>query len=285
MASMDKKYIVSSMSKEEVHLAIDWAKREGWNPGLHDAELFYRADPKGFFSGKLDGKIIAIGSAIIYDDQFAFCGFYMVDPNYRGRGYGLALTKERLKYIRSRNAGIDGVIPMLDKYERLGYQVAYNNARFYSEALGLPSSSDPSIISLTKVNFSQLIEYDQQHFPAYRDNFLKDWIHQEDSRGYAYLKQDKLLGYGVIRKCFTGYRIGPLFADSPSIAHELFKSLVHFTDGQPIYLDIPECNLDAVQLVKQYQLTEVFRTARMYLKNIPDIKMSHVYGITTFELG
>ena len=28
---------VSSMNAEEIALAVDWAAREGWNPGLHDA--------------------------------------------------------------------------------------------------------------------------------------------------------------------------------------------------------------------------------------------------------
>ncbi len=34
--------------------AIQLAAKEGWNPGLHDAECFYRTDPDGFFIGLLD---------------------------------------------------------------------------------------------------------------------------------------------------------------------------------------------------------------------------------------
>lgn len=45
---------VSSMNAEEIALAVDWAAREGWNPGLHDAACFYAADPKGFFLARLN---------------------------------------------------------------------------------------------------------------------------------------------------------------------------------------------------------------------------------------
>lgn len=37
------------MSREEAEFAIEMAAAEGWNPGVHDGELFYEADPEGFF--------------------------------------------------------------------------------------------------------------------------------------------------------------------------------------------------------------------------------------------
>ncbi|HDU8132738.1 TPA: GNAT family N-acetyltransferase, partial [Legionella pneumophila] len=68
---MIKDYLVETMNQDEVNLAISWAAREGWNPGIHDATCFYQTDPHGFFAGKLNGKTIAIGSAVIYDEFFA----------------------------------------------------------------------------------------------------------------------------------------------------------------------------------------------------------------------
>lgn len=69
---MIKDYLIETMNQDEVNLAITWAAQEGWNPGIHDATCFYQTDPHGFFAGKLNGKTIAIGSAVIYDDFFAF---------------------------------------------------------------------------------------------------------------------------------------------------------------------------------------------------------------------
>lgn len=284
-SNMHDQYIVSRMNKNEVTIAIEWARKEGWNPGLHDAQCFYQTDSNGFFVGKLDGKIVAMGSAVIYDEQFAFCGFYMVDPIHRGKGYGLALTKERLAYIGSRNAGIDGVVHMLEKYTRIGYKLAYHNARYQGENLHPIIKKNGAITLLSHINFEQLCTYDRQYFPAHRDSFLSCWINQVGGNSLGYIEQNQLKGYGVIRPCYQGFKIGPLFAEDPKIANELFTHLIHYACGEPIYLDIPECNPYAVDLVSRYHLDKVFETARMYLKAPPNINMEHVYGITSFELG
>lgn len=273
------------MNQDEVNLAITWAAQEGWNPGIHDATCFYQTDPHGFFAGKLNGKTIAIGSAVIYDDFFAFCGFYIVDKSYRDQGYGLELTKARLAYIGNRNAGIDGVINMLDKYARIGYQLAHNNARYCLNKTIKPISSEPHIVPLNQIDFSQLSSYDRLHFPAPRPQFLKCWINQPQSLALAYLIDGQIKGYGVIRTCHKGFKIGPLFAGTPEIAHQLFSNLVPYAKGQLIFLDIPENNPLAIELVSQYQMKKVFATARMYLKGEPPVKKESIYGITTFELG
>jgi hypothetical protein len=92
-------------------------------------------------------------------------------------------------------------------------------------------------------------------------------------------------GYGVIRACQTGFKIGPLFADSPDIADLLFSALATKVSGQPVFLDCPEPNQAAIHLATRYGLSPVFQTARMYRGTAPDLPLSRMYGITTFELG
>ena len=50
----------------------------------------------------------------------------------------------------------------------------------------------------------------------------------------------------MIRKCVTGYKIGPLFADNKLIAEDLFKKLNNFAVSSLIFLDIPEVNREAL---------------------------------------
>ena len=47
---------VRTMRREELAFALDLAAREGWNPGLNDAECFFAADPGGFLMGELAGE-------------------------------------------------------------------------------------------------------------------------------------------------------------------------------------------------------------------------------------
>ncbi len=276
---------IERMTRDEITVAIDWARNEGWNPGLNDATCFYQTDPQGFFAGKLNGKIIAVGSAVVYDEEFAFCGFYIVDKNYRDQGYGMQLTQARLAYVGERNAGIDGVLEMVDNYARIGYHFAHNNARYVLENKQLTPKPDMALMDLKTVPFAQLIHYDRHYFPALRPQFLDGWIKQNHALALGYVTNGQLNGYGVIRKCFAGYKIGPLFADSALIAEKLFEHLVQHAHGEMVFFDIPENNSLAVDLVTHYGMSKVFATARMYLKGEPKISMQGIYGITTFELG
>jgi hypothetical protein len=52
-----------------------------------------------------------------------------------------------------------------------------------------------------------------------------------------------------------------------------------------VYLDVPQPNPAALDLVHRYGMQEVFRTARMYTGDPPAIDLASVYGVTSFELG
>ena len=47
----------------------------------------------------------------------------------------------------------------------------------------------------------------------------------------GFVDAGRLKGYGVLRKCRVGYKIGPLFADQPEIAEALFAALCNHAVG------------------------------------------------------
>ena len=278
-------YTIRKMKEAEVRIAMDWAQKEAWNPGLRDASCFYKADPQGFFIGLLDDEPIAVGSAVIYDDNFAFCGLYIVKPEFRYQGYGLKLTEERLKYIGHRVTGIDGVLQNVSKYERIGYKASHKQIRY--EWTGTSSFSlSTHLVDIRTIPFKDLEEFDRKYFPAPRSEFLRCWIQPANGHELGYLEDQQLKGYGVIRQCFQGYKIGPLFATSPLIAHSLFEAFCAKVSQGPIYLDIPEPNPNAQLLVEHYKMTPKFEVIRMYRNGIPNVNLkAEIYGVTTFELG
>lgn len=278
-------FITETMSKDDVNdIAIQWAKNEGWNPGINDTACFYAQDPHGFFVGRLDGKAIGCCSSVIYDEKFAFFGFYIVDKTYRYQGYGIQMTQHRLRYVGERNLGLDGVLDMCDKYANLGFRTAHLNIRYQGQGF-LTHIDNPAIIPINESLIAPIIEYDQHYFPAKRPNFLTCWLKQNTAKSYVYLENNTIKGYGVIRRCFSGYKIGPLFSENSTIANLLFQKLASHANEQAIYLDVPEPNNAALQLVIHYKMQPCFKTNRMYTKKAPDIDLDKVYGITTFELG
>lgn len=272
------------MRRREVEVAVDWAAQEGWNPGNHDAEAFYAADPEGFFIAELDGEPIGSVSVVNYSATFAFAGLYILKPEYRNRGYGSRLFAAGMAHAGDRNIGGDGVLAMQEKYRtRSGFTLAYRNIRFE----GAGGGNEPEgPVDIAGVPFEPLAAYDARHFPASRPRFLAAWLRQEGACGRAVLGEDgDVAGYGVVRRCRHGYKIGPLFADTPEIAGEIFLALSAQASSGPVYLDVPEPNAAAVALAQRQGMVPVFETARIYTKAVPDLPLDEVFGVTSFELG
>lgn len=281
----DDNYKIQVMSKLDLARAIDWAAAEGWNPGLHDIESFYAADPSGFLVGYLGDDPIASISVVKYDDSYGFLGFYIVKPEYRGKGYGFELWKAGLAYLDGCNVGLDGVVEQQGNYKQSGFKLAYGNIRFEGFGGGVEPEGI-GLVDLAGLPLSEVLEYDSAFFPADRQRFLQQWIKQTDSLALGIMQAGRLVGYGVIRPCRNGFKIGPLFADDALLAEELFLALrAKAAPSDNIYLDVPEINLPGVVLAEKYNMEPVFTTARMYTGDIPAISVSRTYGVTTFELG
>ena len=284
---------IRSMSRDEFDILITWAAKEGWNPGKYDADIFWDTDPNGFVAAEINGKLVGGGSIISYSGKFGFMGFgfmgfFIILPEYRGHKLGRKLAISLQKMMISRlsskvSIGIDGVFDMQEFYRSGGFEFSHREFRF----TGIGGTSLPSekVIKLSHMPFDIIHEYDTAHFPCERENFLKNWIKQPESLAVGILDNNKLAGYGVIRKCLEGFKIGPLFADNAEYATEIFNTLTNYAKNEIYYIDVPENNDNAMKLVKDNKLAEVFGCARMYYGHTPKLPYNNIYALTTFELG
>ncbi len=273
---------IRRMRQEELSLAADWAAAEGWNPGLNEAACFFAADPNGFFLGLLDGAPIACISGVAYDETFGFLGFYIVKPEHRGKGYGLRIWQACMAYLGTRNIGLDGVVEQQENYRKSGFHLAYNNVRYEGRGEGGDLSGT---VPLSQLPFAEGEAYDRDCFPVPRSAFLEAWLTMPESSALGVQRDGRLAGYGVIRRCREGHKIGPLFADDAEVADTLFRALSAQAPGEAVFLDIPDVNPGAKALVERHAMAPVFETARMYTGPQPDIDLRKIYGVTTFELG
>ena len=278
---------IRTMHGDEVELAIELAAREGWNPGLHDAHCFFEADPEGFLIAEVDGDLAGCLSAVSYDGRFGFIGLYIVVPQWRGQGIGWRLWTRGMERLAGHLIGLDGVPAQQDNYRRSGFTLAWRNVRYAGVARGMSSRDDVAVlVPLTDVDFAIVCADDRRVFPAPRERFLRAWIGMPDAVGLACVQEGLLAGWGVIRRCREGHKIGPLVADSPAVASSLYRALcgrVH--EGDTVYLDVPLPNADAVALAERHAMRSVFETARMYTGAAPACQLRRVFGVTSFELG
>ncbi|MET9409835.1 GNAT family N-acetyltransferase [Streptomyces sp. NPDC002935] len=276
--------VVSQATLDDWKVVGGWAADEGWNPGLSDSASFFAQDPEGFFVGRVDGEPVSAISVVNYGADYAFLGFYLVRPDLRGNGYGVATWRTALAHAGGRTVGLDGVVAQQHNYRKSGFELAYRTVRFGGVA---PVGEEPSGVRAAELaDRAAITAYDSACYPADRPAFLESWLTAPGHRTFVRHAEDgRLSGYAVIRPARDSLRVGPLFADTADDARALFAALAADADGRAVAIDVPETNAGAVALVEKLGLTPSFETARMYTGPVRTFAGERVHGVTSLELG
>jgi len=214
-------------------------------------------------------------------------GFYICRPDHRGLGLGLMLFQDALARRGDTTVvGLDGVLEQEAHYARDGFVTAHHSVRFGGAApdLGGPGAARVRTLGIDDVDTLLDFERVQRVFPAPRRAFLERWITAPGTTACA-VGDDRIEGYGVVRACRTGHKVGPLFCADRATAERLLAALVAHVDDGAVFLDVPVPNTEGGAMARDLGLDPVFETARMYRGPDPELRLDRVFGITSFELG
>ena len=286
---------IEKMTLDDVNCALKLAAEEGWNPGLDDASAFFQADPMGFLMVKHDKKAVACISVIRQGDIHGFLGLYICHPDHRGKGFGWAVWQAGMEYLNGRTIGLDGVPEQQDNYRKSGFDYHYRNVRFAGQSNALHSETElASLLQMSELtirrsenrDIESIQNLDSAVHGMERHAYINSWLKDVPSRT-TLLCTDKnqLVGFGTIRQCIQGYKIGPLIAYKADIAALLVSSLANSVNTNELIVDVPEPNDSAVKLAEDLGLSPVFETARMYRGEAPNYQLQQLFGVTSFELG
>ena len=181
--------------------------------------------------------------------------------------------------------GLDGVDPMVPFYAAGGFHASTRHRRFELSPGILLEPPKSDVTPLDEFAMNTILEYDADCFPCARERYLALWINQADAIALAIPNGSRLAGYGVMRPCVAGWKIGPLFADSETVAKNLVQAFRKRKADGPIYLDAPDNNPAAIGLCGALGMKEVFGCERMYFGQAPKIDKLRVFGTTTLEVG
>ena len=273
---------IRDLTQDELGLLLEWARLEGWNPGLADAEPFHAADPSGFLGCFNQEGMVAGISAVRYGRTFGFIGLYICHPDHRGKGFGKAIWKAGMDRLRGCTVGLDGVTEQQANYRRMGFETSYHTTRWIGRIVaselvgGGCAAASPEILP-------QLLSYDASVFGTERTAFLPSWL-QEPRKAFVRRRDGVITGYAVLRRCYDGFKIGPLFADELADAEELLAACAREAKGQLLSIDVPETQTTFSQSLHTQGMSSGFTTARMYKGGKRPFD-ARTFAITTLELG
>jgi hypothetical protein len=287
ISALPEGYRIDQMTRTEADILDSWAAAEGWNPGLHDIDIAWSYDPDAFIALRKDDELAGGGAIISYEGAAGFMGLFIMRADLRRQGLGRILWHERLRRLRARlrpdaPIGMDGVFEMAPFYEAGGFQYLYRDLRFEGTAQG---ARDPAAVPLDQVPWPDLAAYDTQLSGLRREGFIRAWLGQKGGHGFTLREAGAIAGYGYLRPCRVGFKLGPLYASDAAIARRLLLSLLSAAQGSRVQIDVPEPNLAAIELMNELGWRNTFGCARMVHGTPPVVLVGQVFGVTSFEFG
>ncbi len=284
---LPKCYEIDAMQAHEVAVLRVWAASEGWNPGLHDLQIVWDIAPESFVALRHGSDLVGGGSILNYSGQFGFMGLFIMREDHRSQGLGTTLWHWRRDTLLSRlspgaSIAMDGVVDMVPFYQRGGFEPAYQVFRYQGVAKGVTSQN---IERVQQSDVDDLLLYDQPVSRIPRANFLRRWIAQPGGFAVCHRTDGVFTGYGAARPCDTGFKVGPLFADTPEIARGIAQALMAEFEGQQVQVDVPEPNDAGLELVEAFGFKKVFGCTRLYLGAALPLPLQRIFSVTSLEFG
>ncbi len=269
---------------EQVERMLTWAAREGWNPGLDDAQAFWGADPAGFFIATLAGDMVAAISVVNHDDDLAFLGLYLCEPEFRGQGIGFALWQHALKHAGFRTIGLDGVTAQEANYQKSGFVRDGAIVRLEG-VLADKMPAGTRMVDLTH-DAEQIAALDARAIGYRRPRFLSHWVTQHVASRKTIVSEgsDGITGFATVRNCVDGVKIGPIVAPSTQTAWALLTAAAAMFDRPKVSVDLPDTQRKLMAMLQAHGFEATFQTAHMFRGPTP--ATSHTYrAVASMECG
>jgi ribosomal-protein-alanine N-acetyltransferase len=241
-------------------------------------------------------------AGIRYDQDYGFIGLFLVKPECRGRGFGVALWQQAIAHLQDVTCvGLEAALQRVEDYQKWGFEPAYYTRRYQLPpadrrccvrppvALDLPPGYQ--LVPGNELTEATIQAYDARHEATPRPLFLHEWLGRPEGKVMVILdNQGECVGYGRIRPCLlpdesaAGWRLGPVMADNCSLAGALLDTLLSDRQGM-VFIDVPEVNQEGIYLLEERGFELSLLNLRMYKGTPPSLPLGDVYGLACLELG
>lgn len=288
------KLIMRHMSMKDFELVRSWCIEEGWNLGLYDASAYYQADPNGHLLFLEKNLPVGSISLVKHSDTFMTIGPYIVKKEYREKGYGAEIWKNakvNLKSAPNPNILLYSVPAQVHRYSHLNFKSQFTNQRWQLENhLKNDQIKNDGITPITPNLIKQVSHYDKKIFSASRQIVFSEMLTHENIKGFVIQNDNHVMGFGFIRPCIKGYRIGPLMAEDINTAKSLITALVNSVNNRLIIIDSPAVNNERERLMKDlgFSRVEESDTIAMISGPLPCNFLDNIdryYAIFSLEIG
>jgi len=259
---------IRPMTGADVEAASALARAEGWRDRTHFFEFVLRVPTAQPLVGTLDGRVIATGLATA-SGPVGWMGALIVAAECRGRGYGLAMTRELMRRLRdagSETLSLEATDAGRPIYERMGFRIETHYHQLQADRLDELPEPPAGVRArrLTPADLAAVCELDRQATAEDRSAALAvlaeldGWALEDEDAANA----TALRGFLLPAERAYGAVVAPRFEDGLYLL-DLHRSIV--PAGAHVRAGIPHEHEAAWQELLARGWQETWRAPRMLL--------------------
>lgn len=270
------------MTPDDAGATADAIHRSGWG-GRHVKMAFVARHPECRpFVAEADGEIVGSGVTTV-NGSVAWIGTIWVDPAWRGRGLGKALTLATIDAAEAAGCGTlilvatDAGRPL---YEQLGFEVQANYRIL--EAPGLDGEpADPRVRAYGDADLPAITALDAEATGEDRGHLLRAFASPETTRCIE--RSDGAVGGFVLRASWGG---GATIVPDPDDAIALLHARrVRSTPDKRVRAGLLDTNHDGVERLLAAGWTDAWDAPRMIRGAMPPWQPNAIWGQFDHAVG
>jgi ribosomal protein S18 acetylase RimI-like enzyme len=195
----------------------------------------------------------------------------LVADSHRRQGIGMALLDRAVYSLRDQGAlriRLDATPLGQPLYERRAF-VPQFTLRRYGGTPAQTASLDPEHPTSTRSgsadDLTAIVRLDAEAVGYSREQLLTQLIDEQPDALRVAEQNDRMCGYALSRPGALAAQIGPCIATDADAGSALLRSALARHEGQPVYVDVPDDNAQAVGVVQAAGLAPRRELVRMQL--------------------
>lgn len=246
---------IRAMTAADMALGMRLKAQANWNQLEADWRRFLALEPEGCFVAELDGVAVGTTTTCMFG-EVAWIAAVLVDEAARGKGVGRAMMEHALAFLDGRgvrSVRLDATPLGRPLYEKLGFQLEYELARFAGIAAGVPARWPIRVEAGGQHDLDEICQLDRAATGTDRRKLLERLLAEEPDELRIGRRQGRIEGYLLARPGSHAPLLGPCVGSGLAGAALLSDACQRYR-GQRVFIDIPLGNQPAVRLAEAHGL-------------------------------
>lgn len=228
--------------ESDIPAAMRLKEAAGWNQTEADWRRLIKLEPNGCFAAIENDQLVGTTTITTYENDLAWIGMVLVDPQHRRRGIATRLIETALAYLEGKVAVVklDATAEGSSVYEKFGFKSESLVERWRGAVKSRSTERED-----TAINLEALLALDRRAFSADRSRLITSLI--DDSQISPVLVTEEsgsLIGYALARAGTKAAYIGPVVTTDTAHARNLLDRSLGQLSGSSVYMDFNnECGV------------------------------------------